>query len=193
MSENAVDVIKLGIEYIMLAIFLLFVGQVIQIRNSYAVKLNTREAQESAANETLEYSMYNTGDTAPDQNGTSKFSKECLSGDEVLACIRNYADGSINIYVDGVKQGNDSRIIDGRMALTGSMATDMTTKDMFTEKYLSDHIYLDEQYHPYLIYDDKAVPFDADTKVKNASWYSGGAYDQTGEAVTGLAFIRYKE
>lgn len=192
MSENAIDVIKLGIEYIMLAIFLIFVVQVIQVRNSYAQKLNTTEAQESAANETLEYSKYDTGDAAPKDSSTQKFLKECISGDEVVACIRNYSDGSVNIYVDGVKQGHDGRIIDGRMALTGDMATNMNTKDMFTEKYLSNHIYLSDSYHPYLIYDGKAVPFNGTLLDKNMQWYTDDSYyDQTGEAVTAIAFIKY--
>lgn len=207
MSENVIDVIKIGLEYILLAIFLLFVGQVIQIRNSYASGLNTRSAQESASQETLEYSMYDTGDTAPEDDRSQAFLKECISGDEVVSCIRNYADGSINIYVDGAKGSFRNQISDGRFVLTEDKATDVSTREMFTEKFLRNHIYLDEEYHPYLIYDSNKTPFDEDTLVKDNDWYSDTAYkyssaggnmvktkyyNQKGEAVTGIAFIKYK-
>lgn len=174
MSDSAIDVIKLGIEYILLAIFLIFVSQVVQIRNSYAMKINNREAQESATNDTLEFSMYDTD--------------KPISGDEVIACIRNYSDGSIVVYVDrhGIKKEDNKDginvpvILDsdgGGIRFDTEKAYDQTLKKMFTRKWLTDHIYLSESYQPHLIYDGRDV-----TDSRN--------YDKKGQAITGIAFIK---
>lgn len=198
MSENVIDVIKIGIEYILLAIFLLFVSQIIQLRNSYASGLNSRKAQESAIQETLEYSMYDTGTESPseDNRASKKFLSECVSGDEVVSCIRNYADGSVNIFVDGaVNENNSSYIRDGMLVLNSELATNTESRVIFTQKWLQNHIDLTASYHPYLIYDNGAVPFtrsDSGYIMKNGEWYSTNQYKQKGEAVTGIAFIKYR-
>lgn len=187
MSESVIDTVKLGIEYIMLAIFLIFVSQVVQIRNSYAARINDREAQESAINETLEYSMYDTD--------------EPISGDEVVSCIRNYSDGETAIFIDrkGFSASDakartdysldpndtvsladmfqaDKGLSTGGFIFNTDKATNVATKKAFTRKWLSDHLKLSGSYTPYLIYDGA----DITDKTK---------YNKKGEAVTGIAFI----
>lgn len=195
MSENVIDIIKLGIEYILLAIFLLFVVQVIQIRNSYASNLNNKNAQTRTAQESLEFSSYRTGDMDPADNTKKKYLSECITGDDVLACIRNYSDGSVKIYVDGM-QGTDDRIDDGLTIFDTDAANTPKWQYIYSEEWLSDHLYVDGAYHPYLIYDNYAEPMEGydDNQVisKKPEWYTNNRYAHKGEAVTGIVFIRYK-
>lgn len=173
MSESVIDTIKLGIEYIMLAVFLIFVSQTVQLRNSYAMKINSREAQESAVNDTLEFSMYDTD--------------KPLSGDEVVSCIRNYTDGSITVFVnrDGIKKVDNKDGINVSVILdtdrgfqfNSAKASDQTLKKVYTRKWLTDHIYLADSYQPYLVYDGADIT-------------DRSKYNKVGQAVTGIAFIK---
>ena len=93
--DSAIDAVKIGLEYILLAIFLMFVIRTIELRDDYAKALNDKKTIEQSSKETLEFSIYNTGN---DQNNKD----ETLPADELIACIRNYRNGDISIYVDDI-------------------------------------------------------------------------------------------
>lgn len=193
MDENAVDVIKLGIEYILLAIFIFIVVQVVQMRNSYAESLNNRQAQTETAAERLEFSLYDTGDLTPSQNTSSKYIGECLSGDEVIACIRKYSDGSINVYVDGMK-GTDPYIHDDKTWFDNEKAEDIDRRYIFKEAWLKKHIYADQGYHPYIIYEKqpyRTLNSAGNVTAISTDWYFDPA-DHSDPNITGIAFIKAK-
>lgn len=165
-GSSVIDTIKIGLEYILLAIFLVLAIRVIQIRNDCSNALNVRTITEEGTKEMLEFSQYNTGN-----NQNSK--AETIPADEVLACIRNYRDGSVSIYVDNI--GENEYVFDSTVA----QSDDMNVRNRYTQKWLTNHMSMKKYYHPYLIYDNQDV--------KDAT-----VYNKKGENVTGIAFLMYK-
>lgn len=164
--DSATDAVKIGLEYILLAIFLMFVIRTIELRDDYAKALNDQKTIEQSSKETLEFSIYNTGN---DQNNKD----ETLPADELIACIRNYRNGDISIYVDDI--GGQAYTFDSIAAAS----EEKSIKERFTQKWLTNHLDMQSYYHPYLIYDNQDV-----SKAEN--------YNKKGDSITGIAFIKFK-
>lgn len=164
--DSAIDAVKIGLEYILLAIFLMFVIRAIELRDDYAKALNDQKTIEQSSKETLEFSIYNTGN---DQNNKD----ETLPADELIACIRNYRNGDISIYVDDI--GGQAYTFDSIAAAS----EEKSIKERFTQKWLTNHLDMQSYYHPYLIYDNQDV-----SKAEN--------YNKKGDSITGIAFIKFK-
>lgn len=169
--DSPIDVIKLGIEYTLLAIFLMFVVRVLCLRDDYAKALNQKDIIEMSAKETLEFSEFNTG-----KDQTNK--EETVPADEVLACIRKYRDGSVTIYIDhmnGASMNGKSQIYDSSV----STSDDPETNKKYKQSQLIKDLRMTDYYHPYLVYDNMDVTNKA-------------SYNQTGDTVTGIAFLYYQ-
>lgn len=164
--DNAIDVIKIGLEYILLAIFLMFVIRTIELRDDYAKALNDQKTIEQSSNETLEFSIYNTGSDQHNKN-------ETLPADELIACIRNYRNGDVSIYVDDI--GGQAYTFDSSIATSENA----DLKSRYTQKWLVNHLDMKSYYHPYLVYDNQDV-------TKSSS------YNKKGDSITGIAFIKFK-
>ena len=165
-GSSIIDTIKIGLEYILLAIFLMLAVRVIYIRNDCSNAMNMKTVMENTTKENLEFSEYQTGNNQNDKTQT-------LTADEVVACIRNYRDGSIVIYVDDI--GGKAYTFDKSVAQNA----DLSARKRYTQKWLSNNMSMKKNYHPYLIYDNQDV--------KNKS-----VYNKKGNSVTGIAFIMYK-
>lgn len=160
-AENTVDIIKIALEYITLAVFLLCVVKFIGLRNDYARALNAQYDLQMKTQERLEYGKYNVG---LDQGNTS----QSLTADMVVEALRKYRDGKICIYVDHMKDGSEL-YVDSSNA--GAMA------DRLTVDALTDNLdMVSARYHPYLVYDNQNM--------------RGPTYTNEGLEVKGIAFIR---
>lgn len=160
-SESSIDLVKIALEYILLAIFFLLSIKVVELRNDYASSYNENQVMVNEVNEKLEFNKYDTG---INQNDIT----ECVTADEVIACIRNYRDGSIQVYVNKTKTGSE-------LLLNSLTATTMA--DYFTQKSLNQIIDFNAYYHPYLIYDTEDIT-------------SYTQYKHDGLYVSGIAFIK---
>lgn len=161
LAENAIDMIKIALEYITLAIFLICVVKFIGLRNDYAEGLNREYDLQVQTQERLEFSKYNTGLNQSDRS-------ECLTADMVLEAIRRYSDGSICIYVDHMKDGSP---------LSVDAANVSSMKDKLTVQALTNNLNMSgARYHPYLVYDNQNMK---------------GPYTNKGMEIKGIAFIRY--
>lgn len=165
-GSSIIDTVKIGLEYILLAIFLLLAINVIEVRNDCSNAMNVKKVMENKAKENLEFSEYQRGDDQANKT-------ECLPADDVLACIRNYRDGSVTIYVDDI--GGTSYTFDKSVAQNDNS----TIRNRYTQRWLTNHMDMKKYYHPYLIYDER------DVTDKNA-------YNVKGDSVTGVAFLVYK-
>lgn len=162
-AENAIDMVKIALEYITLGIFLFCVVKFIGLRNDYAEALNRQYDLQVQTQERLEFSKYNTG---LNQNSAD----ECLTADMVLEALRKYSDGSVCIYVDHMKDGSEL-YIDSLNA--ESMKDQMTVQALINNLNMAS-----ARYHPYLVYDNQDIR---------------GPYTNEGLEVRGIAFIRYRE
>lgn len=165
-TEAIFDAIKLGVEYIMIAVFIGLAIKVVSIRNSYAETLNEQEISASTIRETLEFSMYNTG---TDQNDRD----EWMTGDEVIACFRKYRSGEIQVYLD--KTSSNTSLLLNRD--TAHQTTSDNKTEVFSLQNLLQIIDTTKFYHPYLVYDNE--------NIANPSKYS-----HSGDYISGIAFIR---
>lgn len=68
-GSSIVDTIKIGLEYILLAIFLMLAVRVIQIRNDCSNAMNVKTVMENTTKENLEFSQYQMGN---DQNNKNR-------------------------------------------------------------------------------------------------------------------------
>lgn len=161
LSENAIDMIRIALEYITLGIFLFCVVKFIGLRNDYAEALNREYDLQVQTQERLEFGKYNTGLNQSDKS-------ECLTADMVLEALRKYNDGSVCIYVDHMKDGS-SLSVDGTNAAS--------LKNKLTVQALTNNLDMTKaKYHPYLVYDNQNMK---------------GPYTGKGIEVKGIAFIRY--
>ncbi len=160
MGEHSIDVIKMGIEYFLIIIFLACFMRFIDVRNSIADSLNKSYQVEVNTNQRLEFSKYDTG---LEQNSLS----QCVRADSVIEAIRLYRYGDVIVYVDRLKDGSEF-LSDGTTysALSDELKVNtlMTKFNMATDRY-----------HPYLVYDNKPIR---------------GPYTNVGNEVTGIAFIK---
>ena len=167
-TESTIDAIKLGVEYIMIVIFIGLAIKVLALRNDYANSLNEQEISEANLKETLEFSMYNTG---IDQNNRD----EWMTGDEVVACFRKYRNGSVQVYLDKAKDGSslllNSQTFQNKSILNGREV------NTFSLEYLLTAIDMSSFYHPYLVYDDEDIT-------------NPDSYQHSGASVSGITFMK---
>lgn len=161
LAENTIDMVKIAVEYITIAIFLFFVVKFIGIRNDYAEALNRQYDLQLKTQERLEFSKYDTGLNQSDRC-------ESLTADMVLEALRKYRDGEICIYVDHMKDGSEL-YLDSRNAasIADKLTVDALTKNLDMTS---------ARYHPYLVYDNQNM--------------KGPTYTNKGTEVKGIAFIR---
>lgn len=162
LAENTVDIVKIALEYITLAIFFLFVLKGISLRNSYADALDNQYSLQIQTQERLEFAKYATGFNQNDR-------QECLTADMVLEALRKYRNGEICIYVDKMKDGRELYVDSSNAGIL---------KDRLTVNALVSNLdMVSARYHPYLVYDNQDM--------------RGPDYTGTGTEVKGIAFIRY--
>lgn len=162
LAENSVDIIKIALEYILLAVFLVFVLKFIGLRNSYAQAMNQQYDLQTKTQLRLEFEKYNTGTNQSDL-------REALTADMVLEAIRRYRDGSICIYVDKMQDGSELYVD----ALNAESMKNKLTVTALTNNLDMIHA----RYHPYLVYDNQNMK---------------GPYGEKGVDIKGIAFLRYE-
>lgn len=161
LAENTIDIIKIALEYITLAIFLVCVVKFIDLRNGYAEALNAQYDLQVKTQERLEFGKYNTGLDQRDR-------MQCLTADMIVEAVRKYRSGEICIYVDHMKDGSEL-YIDSRNA--------STLADKLTVEALTGNLdMVSARYHPYLVYDNQDM--------------RGPGYTNEGIEIKGIAFIR---
>lgn len=135
--DSVIDLFKMALEWILIGIFVILVIRVMSVRDSYATKITEKQVRESAVNESLEFSKYNTGINQTDIS-------ECILASEVIACIRKYDRGELPIYVTKA---------DG----SGKLYNQNTSKDDYKLASIESQIDYNAYYHPYLVYDTESV------------------------------------
>lgn len=170
--ETLEEMITIGIEFLTVAIFLVFVVNFIGIKKDFADVKNVKIVTAHNIRQYREFGKYETGFT-PNKEDTN-YKSECLYADDVVEAIRKYRDGSIEIYVD---KPNNSGI---PVHLTRKDA-EQNPSHYSMEELMSTAkgIDLKALFHPYLIYNG--------SDVKDTSFYN----NNSSGTVTGVAFIRY--
>lgn len=169
--ETIEDMISIGMEYLMVAVFLVFVVHFIGIKNDFANVKNYRISTQRNIKEYREFGKYETGYSSI---GTADYLSECLYADDVIEAIRNYSDGSIEIYVNRPNASatpihltrENARLYPERYSLERLSST-------------TSGIDSSARFHPYLIYNG--------SDVRNSIFYN----NYSSGTVTGIAFIRY--
>lgn len=171
--ETIEEMITIGIEFLTVAIFLVFVVNFVGIKNDFAEVKNNKIVTAHNIRQYREFGKYETGFTP--ETDDANYKNECLYADDVVEAIRNYRNGSIEIYVD---KPNSSGV---PVHLTKSDA-EQNPSNYSMEVLMSTAKGIDYNalFHPYLIYNGDDV---TDPTFHNN--YSSGT-------VTGIAFVRYK-
>jgi len=158
MESNATGITKIAIEFVMVAIFLAIALRIVYLRDTYSEAFTKRQDTEVALDTSLEFGKYSGNKTKTDRLVT-------VTGDEVLAALRDYHRGEIAIYVDATKTGQIYQI----------PSTIAAHPEYFTVSALQASIDLTAYYYPYLVYDNE------DPRTN---------YGNNGLEITGLAFIK---
>ncbi|SDW50755.1 hypothetical protein SAMN05216391_10994 [Lachnospiraceae bacterium KHCPX20] len=166
MNDEVLDAVKIGIEYILLTVFVFFAIKAMQLRDNYAIEMNTRQELEQAAEDKMTYSLYNTETSLP--------------ADEVLAAIRNFSDEGISIYVDDMGNGSD-------MLWSHAMIQSVNKKDKekCSQKWIANHLTMTNYYKPYIVYDN-VDPKEYAQKIKTGNV---NRKMLKGEFVSGIIFL----
>lgn len=165
LAENLIDVMKMAIEYILLAIFFICVMRFVHVKDRYAETLNREYDLQVLTRQQLEFGKYNTGTSlnAPE---------EYLNADSVMEAVRLYRDAQLCIYVD--KMGRNGSVRE--FLLDGTTLEEYRSKGWLSVSYLKNTLDLENaKYHPYIVYDNEDMR---------------GPYSGTGSEVKGIAFIR---
>ncbi len=161
LADNTIELIKIALEYITLAILLFFVVRFLELRSDYAESLNRQYDLQVRTQQRLEFEKYNTG---VDQGDRS----QGLTADMVVEAVRRYRDGKVCIYVDRMKDGSE-------LYLDGQNAEALS--DRLTVEALMQNLDMaSARYHPYLVYDNQSM--------------RGPHYTNRGMEVKGIAFIK---
>ena len=170
--ETIEEMITIGIEFLTVAIFLVFVVNFVGIKKDFANVKNDKIVTAHNVKQYREFGKYETGFS--DIGNDVDYKNECLYADDVIEAIRNYRDGSIEIYVDKPNTSGKPIHLTRQDAEENpdhyTMETLMSTVNGIDNKAL---------FHPYLIYNGN--------NVMDTSFYNNHS---TG-TVTGIAFIRY--
>ncbi len=169
--ETLEEMITIGVEFLTIAIFLVFVVNFVGIKSDFANVKNNKIITAHYVRQYREFGKYETGFSKISDAG---YKSECLYADDVVEAIRNYRDGSIEIYVD---IPNASGV---PIHLTRKDA-ELNPSNYSMEALMSaaKGVDLNALFHPYLIYNGDDV---TDVTFYNNN-FSG--------SVTGIAFIRY--
>lgn len=172
--ETIEEMITIGLEFLTVAIFLVFVVNFVGIKKDFADIKNDKAATAHKVRQYREFGKYETGFSDKEKD-PANYKSECLYADDVIEAIRNYRDGSIEIYVD---KPNSSGT---KFHLTKKDAVENPSNySMESLMSASKGIDLKGLFHPYLIYNGDNVE---DPTFRNN--FSSGT-------VTGIAFIRYE-
>lgn len=166
------EMITIGMEFLMVAIFLVFVVNFVGIKSSFAEVKNNKTVTSHNIKQYREFGKYETGFS--DITKDADYKSECLYADDVIEAIRNYRDGSIEIYVD---KPNSSGI---PIHLTKEDA-EQNPSNYSMSVLISAEKGVDANalFHPYLIYNGNSV--------RDSSYYN----NFSSGTVTGIAFIKY--
>lgn len=171
--ETLEEMITIGIEFLTVAVFLVFVVNFYGIKRDFADIKNEKIVTSHNIRQYREFGKYETGFTDINVDSAG-YKSECLYADDVIEAIRKYSDGSIEIYVDKPNSTGAylylSREDAERNPSHYSMEVLTSTSRGIDMKAL---------FHPYLIYNGSDVK---DPSFRNN--HSSGT-------VTGIAFIRY--
>jgi hypothetical protein len=170
--ETIEEMITIGIEFLTVAIFLVFVVNFVGIKKDFAEVKNNKIVTAHNVRQYREFGKYETGFSKEED---VDYKSECLYADDVVEAIRNYRDGSIEIYVD---KPNNSGV---PIHLTRSDAEENPSNySMEVLMSTTKGIDFNALFHPYLIYNG--------SDVMNSLYYN----NNSSGTVTGIAFIRYK-
>lgn len=168
--DGIIDVIKQGVECMLIAAFIIFAMYIIHVRDNYADTTNNMMMTDEVTQNDLEFSMYNTGKRL-------NVADEWLTADEVIACFRKYKNGDTEVYLD--KDKNDQPLFLNIDTVTADNQRAPGTPSKFSVTKLMETVDNRYYYHPFLLYDGVTVD-QVDFK----------QYDNTGYAVTGIVFIK---
>ncbi len=165
LAENLIDIMKMAVEYILLAIFFVCVIDFVHVKDRYAETLNREYDLQVTTRQQLEFGKYNTGlnQTNPD---------ECLNADAVMEAVRLYRDAGVCIYVDRMGRNGYVRY---DYLLDGTTLEEYQRNGWLSVDYLKKTLDLENaRYHPYVVFDNDDMK---------------GPYHNTGTEVKGIAFI----
>lgn len=170
--ETLEEMITIGVEFLTIAIFLVFVVNFVGIKGDFAEVKNNKIITAHYVKQYREFGKYEAG-FSPESDDAA-YKSECLYADDVVEAIRNYRDGSIEIYVD---RPNASGV---PIHLTRADA-EQNPSNYSLEALMSAArgVELGTLFHPYLIYNGNDVT--------NTVFYN----NNSSGSVTGIAFIRY--
>ncbi len=171
--ETIEEMITIGVEFLTVAVFLVFVVNFIGIKNDFAEVKNNKIVTAHNVRQYREFGKYETGFSLEADDASYK--EECLYPDDVVEAIRNYRDGSIEIYVDIPNSSGNP------IHLTKNDA-ELNPSNYSMEVLTSTARGIDQNalFHPYLIYNGNDVD--------NPDFYN----NHSSGTVTGIAFVRYK-
>jgi hypothetical protein len=165
------EMITIGLEFLTVAIFLVFVVNFVGIKKEFADVKNEKTVTALKVRQYREFGKYETGFS--EEKDTANYKRECLYADDVIEAIRNYRDGSIEIYVD---KPNSS----GTPIRLTKKDAEQNPSNYSMEALMSASrgVDLKALFHPYLIYNGSNVE---DPSFRN---------NNSSGTVTGIAFIR---
>ena len=168
--DGIIDLLKQGIEYMLIGIFIVLALYVVRVRDNYADATNNINMVQKSTQDELEFSMYDTGSHLSE-------SDEWITADEVIACFRKYKSGDMEVYLDKDKTGSPLVLSIDTVLEDEKRPAGQPSK--FSVSRLVNTVDNRYYYHPFLLYDGVTVD---SVDFKN--------YDNSGYAVTGIVFIK---
>lgn len=139
-QSSTYDMIMLGLEYMLFAIFLISLTNFISLRDNFAETRSEQTASINAIRQYREFNQYDKGEC------TGVDCKSHLYGDEVIELIRKYFnEPDFEIYIDKVDINGSEFVINATLATANPSA--------YTLDSLQKLIDSRTEYHPYLVYD----------------------------------------
>lgn len=170
--ETLEEMITIGVEFLTVAIFLVFVVNFVGIKNDFAEVKNNKIVTAHNIRQYREFGKYETGFSKIEEDANYK--SECLYADDIVEAIRNYRDGSIEVYVNRPNSSGKS------IHLTRDNAEENPSNYTMEALMSADRgVDVNALFHPYLIYNGNDV--------KDNRFYN----NHSSGTVTGIAFIRY--
>lgn len=139
-QSSTYDMIMLGVEYMLLAAFLVILVHFSSLRDDFAITRSEQTASVNAIRQYREFNQYDKGDC------TGGDCKSHLYGDEVIELIRKYFnDPDFEIYIDKTSENGTELIINATLSSANPNA--------YTLETLQKVIDSKTEFHPYLVYD----------------------------------------
>ena len=136
-SDSAIHLMSIGLEYLMIAVFIVVVYNFIVLRDDYANALNDKTILQENVDTRLEFSGY-------DNHGQTSDRSKLITGARLMEVIRLYRDGHIRIYINKDKNNNPITF-DSDVAIYDPLR--------YSVAYLSNQIDSTSFYTSYLVYD----------------------------------------